>query len=160
MLPVNPIEIKTRKGPMYMILVVLVFFIGIVMDSDKNQDVMVWVAVLVLMLVGLLLFGLSKLKLIADNDGITQERFFGKSAEIKWSDMASTSLVWHFHGHGANMTWEMKSVSGKIFSLTPSFYSRKDLRELSEIIIGKCPQGSVDKRIVNMAQGKFPWYIF
>jgi hypothetical protein len=41
-----------------------------------------------------------------------------------------------------------------------SFYSRKDLRKIAEAVVIKCAKAEIDPRIQNMAEGRFPWYIF
>jgi hypothetical protein len=160
MLPITTQEIKFRKMPLYVIAAILVLFGYILIDTGKLNDTANLVAGGIVLAILLLFYFSSKLNLVIDNDGITQERFFGKVMELPWTNIKTSSLAWHFHGHGANLLWEFTCYEGKNFSITPTYYSRKDVRLLAEAVVLKCKQAVIDKRIINMANGKFPWYIF
>ncbi len=103
---------------------------------------------------------LSKNKLIIDNEGITQQLFFGKLKEFKWKEIRASHLSWIYHVHGASLEWVIVSSSGKSINLQTSSYNRKNMRFIAEAIVEKCPHAKIDKRIINMAEGKFRWYIF
>lgn len=118
-------EIRIRKSPLYIIGGILFLFIFILIDTNKIKQKGSLVAAGGLLLFLVIYYLLSKLKLLIDQDGITQQLIFGKKRKIKWSEIKSSSLNWHFHGHGANLSWEITSFSGKPISLQTSFYSRK-----------------------------------
>jgi len=153
-------ELKFRKMPLYIILAILFFFGYILVDTDKIDDTVSLMAGVVFLLLFFLFYFLSKLKFMIDNEGITHDKFFGKPKELQWTDIKSSELTWHYHGHGASLSWEFISFSGKSLSFNPSYYSRKHLRPLAEALVLKCHEAVIDKRIVNMAKGKFPWYLF
>ncbi len=159
MIPVSYQEISVRKLPLYIITAFLLLLIFIFADT-KNAGVMPWVAVSVLFIAILLFFVLSKKKIIIDNNTISQQLFFGKERTLNWNEIRNTSLNWHSHGHGANLAWQIESLTAKKISFDPGFYSRKSLRAIAEALTGKCPNAVIDPRIKKMAEGKFPWYIF
>ena len=94
------------------------------------------------------------------NKKITQQLFFGKQKEMKWNEIKSSLLSWEYNGHGANLGWVITAFSGKTMNLQASFYSRKKIQLIAEALVQKSNKAELDKRIINMADGKFPWYIF
>lgn len=152
-------EIIFSKRPAYIIAAVLILFVYIVVaDSKTSVQLIASAGTLVLLL--MLFLALSRLKLTIDNNGITQQLFFQKQKELRWEQIIATALVWHYHGHGATLNWEFTVSSGKKFVIVPTFYSRKDLKLIAEVLCEKCVAASIDDKILKMADGKFPWYIF
>jgi hypothetical protein len=151
--------IRMRKGPMYVMVIFLLLFVFIAFDRPGLADTEAWIAAGGLALFIVVFYFLGKTRIIIDNERLKFQYFFKKQAVIAWEDMLSTKLGWHYHGHGATIEWEFISRSGKK-TFYPFFYSRKSLQLIAEALMEKCPDAVTDKRIRNMAAGKFPWYLF
>lgn len=149
-----------RKGPLYFIAAVFILFIYIVNQSANQTELTTLLAAGGLLLFLLIYYMLSKNKLIIDDEGITQQLFFGKEKRLIWHDIKASNLSWHFHGHGGSLEWSVIPYSGKHISWQTSFYSRSQLQLIAEAIVTKCEMAVIDERIKNVAMGKFPWYIF
>jgi hypothetical protein len=160
MIPVTRQEISIRKGPLYFIAAVFIVFLWALYDQGKIHEGASLAALIGLLAFLLLYRMLSKNKLIIDNEGITQQLFFGKQKELGWKEIKSSHLSWHYHGHGASLQWDIMPESGKAINLQSSGYNRKSLRIIAEALVEKCPGALIDKRIRNIEEGRFPWYIF
>jgi hypothetical protein len=161
MLPILRQEITMRKWPLYLLTALFFFIVFIISRDNSNANhTKVLLAVGGLFLFIVLYYFLSKKKIVLDNDSLTIQLFFGKLQELKWKEISAVAFKWHFHGHGASLAWEFIPSSGKKISIQPSFYSRKNLQAIAETLVEKCPQAIIDKRILRIAGGKFPWYIF
>ncbi len=159
-LPIERQELHIRKWPLYFIAAVFVVFIIVLDRTGKLGDIGLMLAAGGLVVFSILYFMLSKNKLIVDNDGITQQLFFGKQKVILWKNLVSSSFHWHYHGHGASLQWEFCGIDGKKIILQSSFYSRSSLRLLADALMDKRGEIVLDKRIKRMAENDFPWYIF
>jgi len=86
---------------------------------------------------------------------------FNKATTVKWKEIRASKLSWEIEGgHTANIYWTIISEANKKIILEPSFYSRKNLRLIAELLIKKSPDAIIDNRIRKIADGKFPWYLF
>lgn len=160
MLPIERQEFTIRKWPLYFIAAVFLLMLYILNDKGKI-DGAAYFAMGGLFLFLVIYYMLSKCKFIIDDAGITQELFFGKKRELKWNEIVSSNLNWqYYHGHGASLSWDFCGHFRKKISIKTSMYSRKKLRSIAVALIEKSKQAYIDKRIQNVAEGKFPWYIF
>lgn len=159
-LPIERHELHIRKWPLYFIAAVFVVFVIVLDRTGRLGDIGSMLAAGGLVVFSILYFMLSKNKLIVDNDGITQQLFFGKQKVILWKNLVSSSFHWHYHGHGASLQWEFCGIDGKKIILQSSFYSRSSLRLLADALMDKRGEIVLDKRIKRMAENDFPWYIF
>ena len=153
-------EFTIRKWPLYFVAAVYILMLFIFYDSGKLNEPSSLILLVSLALFGLLFFMLSKNKLVIDNDEITQHLFFGKQKVIKWKTLQSSVLNWHYHGHGADLSWSFTDEEGKTINIQTTAYSRNKLKAIAEALIAKAPQAVTDKRLKEIAAGKFPWYIF
>lgn len=160
MLPVIRQEFIPRKWPLYFVGLIFIFLLFILTGTGKLQDVDSLPVIIGLAVFLFLYFMLSKNKLIIDNDEISQQLFFGKQKVLKWNEIRSSHLNWHYHGHSADLSWEFIDFSGKKISIQTSSYSRKNIRLIAGVLVEKSPQAVLDERIQKIASGIFPWYIF
>ncbi len=159
MIPVLQQEFTIRKGPLYIIAAVFILFIYILFKKDMRET-SAYLAGGGLLLLLVLRFVLIKMRLIIDDDGITQELLFGKRRHIAWSDIQSSKLYWQFHGHSASPFWEFVGAGGKRIEFQPTMYTRSQLQLIAAALLQKSKRATVDSRVTSMAAGKFPWYIF
>lgn len=160
MFPIERQEFTVRKWPLYFVAALFVVFIYVIGKTGRQNDITSLLAAGGVMLFLFVYYMLSKSKLIIDNDGITQQLFLGKQKEILWKELTASSFQWHYHGHGASLQWEFTSITGKKIGFQSSGYSRTILREIAIALMGKRPDIVTDKRILRIAAGDFPWYIF
>ena len=153
-------EITVRKGPPYFVGSIFVVLFFILNDTGKLHETDSLLVAAGFLLFIFIYYLLSRNKLILDKECITHHLFFGKQKVIKWKELQSTSLVWDNHGYGTNLSMDFVNYSGKKMSLQTSFYSRKSLKIIAEALIDAASHVTIDKRIVNIAKGEFPWYIF
>ena len=160
MLPVIRQEFTPRKWLLYFVGLVYILLLFIFANTRKLTEPDSLPLLIGLGIFLVVYYMLSKNKLIIDNDELTQQLFFGKQKVLKWREIRSSHLNWHYHGHGADLTWEFIDLTGKKISIQTSSYSRKKIRIIAGILVEKCPQADLDERIRRIASGKFPWYIF
>lgn len=159
MLPIETKELTIRKTPLYFIVAVFIVYLYVLEQSGKFTFANYLAAGGMLLLL-FIYYVLTKNKLIIDNDGITQQLFFRKQRELKWNEIKSSKLEWEYHMHGANLGWITTPFIGKAIRFETWFYSRKKLKLIAEALVQKCNTADIDKKIISMAEGKFPWYIF
>ena len=160
MLSVQRQEFTIKKWPLYFVVTIYIGLLFILNDTGKLQDeksIIIFSALPVFLFI---YFMLLKNKLVIDNDEITQQLFFGKHKVLKWKEIKSSHLNWHYHGHSADLSWSFIDFSGKVINIQTSSYSRKKIKFIAEVLIEKSPQAVIDSRLKNIAAGKFPWYIF
>lgn len=98
-------------------------------------------------------------KIEIDNSGFTKYLFKGKR-HIQWSEITKVDREWQFHGHGASLHLNFNLSNGTVYFLPLTFYSRKKMALLCDAIISACPNAKISENVVNMASGKFPWYLY
>ena len=103
---------------------------------------------------------LSRLKIYIDSSLIRMETIIRKE-EILWKDVKESKLAWQIEGpHAASLNWVFESINGKKIEIRLGFYSRDDLMILSQQVIDKAKHAKISQRIYQMAEGRFPWYLF
>jgi hypothetical protein len=160
MIPIETQLIQIRKWPLYIMAAVFFLFVFIVFDKPEHGSAKNYSIVGGLILFTLFYFFLSRTKIILDNEGITVSHIFIKSINVKWNEIKASDISWQIEGHTANIYWTIISDNNKKITLQPSFYSRKNLLLIAEILIEKSPAARIDNRIRKIADGKFPWYLF
>jgi len=151
--------ITPRKSPAVTIGVVLVAIILLLPSRPEFASLKVYLCGIILLVFGALYFSLSKTYIILGNDDITFKLSFKKEKIISWNQINSSRLEWHLHSHTADLSWII-FYNNTMISFQPSYYGRKDLTLIAEALIIKCPALIIDKRIKNISQGIFPWYLF
>jgi hypothetical protein len=161
MLAIEPHLIKIRMKPLY--IIAAIFFLFVLAIPNKPEQVsfkngLLLGALLFFILIGYLL---SKTTIVLENNGLTISRIFSKTTTLFWNEIRVSKLSWQVDGgHTANIYWQFIADGNKKISIQPSFYTRKDLRMIAELLIEKSPGAKIDPRIRKIADGKFPWYLF
>lgn len=154
---VETTEIRPRKTLLFVFAGLLILMIIIYLDKPSWRSVAFHLCLLSLSVFLLLIYFLSRKKIIIDNHGIQQELGFGKIKKMNWDEVSNSELEWHYHGHGANQTWNIQG-NGKKIIIYPEHYSRNDLRVLAEALVNKAFRAAISEKVRKMAEGKFPWY--
>ena len=159
-LPLTREEIKVRKWPFIIFLALYLLFVLYVIDVKSIEDSLKWILAGSLLFITVLFYVVINNKIIIDNKGIVQQILIGKQKDLEWIDIKSTKINWDINIHGGELSWEFIGISGKTIKINPSYYSRRNLKQIAEALLSKCDHADLDIRIFEMAEGKFPWYIF
>lgn len=156
-----PIETKYLKPRSYFILLALLpvavyFYIALAVSGRETH---VWIVGILISLVPLgLFFYHLKSYVLLDNDGITTKTPFRESM-IRWNDISRSYMETRFTGRSSKRYWYFEQEKGKRVSFATGMYSRRSLRDIAEALVTRCPKADIEPRIINISQGKFPWYI-
>ena len=159
-IPIQSQTITAHGGVfLFFVLLVLVVFTMAILDKQKaTLDDYLCLAFLVSLAVFFVyLPKLTRMEIY--NEGFTKKELF-KDREFLWEEVLKVDLDWHFHMHGVNLFMKFKFKNSKEYLFPLTFHSRKNIRILCEAIVSACPDEGVSEKIKNMADGKFPWYIF
>lgn len=159
-IPIQSQTITARAGVFlfFVLAVLLLFTMAIVDKANISLDDYLCLAFLIILVVFFTyLPTLTQLEIY--NEGFTKKELF-KTREFFWEDVQSAELDWHFHMHGVNLFMKFRFYNGKDYLFPLTFYSRKNIQILCEAIVSACPDAKISDKIKNMAEGKFPWYIF
>lgn len=161
MTPIQTHLIIIRKWPLYIMAAIFFLFVFTAFDKPEHSSVKGYCILGGLIVFTLFSYFLSKTRIILDNEGITVSHIFNKSTSIKWNEIKASGIAWQIEGgHTANIYWTILSDNNKKITLQPSFYSRKNLRLIAEILVEKSKGAIIDTRTRRIAEGRFPWYLF
>ncbi len=160
MLAINSEEISVKRWPFILVVVVYQLVFLFALDLKSIDDSIKWVMAGSLIFISVLFYIVSKNKIIIDNTGITQQLLIGKQKELLWQNVKSSTISWDINYHGADLSWEFIDTYGKRLSINPSYFTRRSLKIIACAVLSKCPDAALDKRILKLAEGRFPWYIF
>ena len=152
--------IDVRKTPFYIIGAIALLLALAIPEKPGLSNIKVYFTLGIFVFWGLIIYVFSKTKIIITNDGIIFKNLFRKESIVLWNNIIASKLEWHFHGKSASDFWRLDLPEGNSKGFQPSLYSRKNLRLIAEAMIEKCPNALIDKRIMKMSEGKFPWYLF
>jgi hypothetical protein len=157
MFPIETTILRPRPWPAFLIAII---GIGLLFMPQKNGDQIPFymgIGIVVLAVVmGLLL---SKAGIIIDDSGLTYKTVF-VTKEILWDSITKTFLKYRSHGKSGSYYWYFENTQGRTVKFSTGLYSRKSLRTIAEAITARCKTADIEKRIYNMAEGEFPWYIW
>ena len=157
MFPIETTSLRKRPWPAFLILAI---GIGIfLIPGNQKQNVPVYIGVGFILLSILIFILISKSEIIVDDTGITHKNLF-TTKEIAWANISRTYLKSEHHGKSRRLYWFFEDLRGKKSKLQVDLLSRKNLRILAEAVTMKCPSSDIEKRIYDMAEGQFPWYIW
>jgi hypothetical protein len=141
-------------------LVVSVGLILLLVIEPRLRQIPMLVSVLFCVLTTFIFYKMYKNGLVLDQTAIRYTHPFRKTTVIPWVEVHSAAMEVHYHGHGASRHLIIRGMNNSQVSLQTGFYSRHSLQLISEILVAKAPQADISDRVKNMAEGRFPWYIF
>ena len=156
-LPIETTTIKPRSWFFVLTLMFLIVIYGLASKSAESEE-----AQFILLIPGIILlviwFLFSKVNMTIDNAGMNYKTMFSNQSFL-WKDVTRTYLKYRHEGKSKQLYWYFE-VFDKDYKMAISFYSRKSLQTIADAVVLKCTKAEIDTRIMNMAAGKFPWYIF
>jgi hypothetical protein len=157
MFPIETTVLRQRTWPALLIMAmgIGIFFI----PGNQKQDVPMYIGIGIIALSVGLYFLISKSQIIVDDTGITKKTVF-KTKEMPWGSISKTNLKSEHHGKSRSLHWYFEDHHGKKTKFQIDLLSRKNLRIIAEAITMKCKTADIEKRIYDMAEGQFPWYIW
>ena len=157
MFPIETTVLRQRTWPALLIMAmgIGIFFI----PGNQKQDVPMYIGIGIIALSVGLFFLISKSQIIVDDTGITKKTVF-KTKEMPWGSISKTYLKSEHHGKSRSLHWYFEDHHGKKTKFQIDLLSRKNLRIIAEAITMKCKTANIEKRIYDMAEGQFPWYIW
>jgi len=157
MFPIETKVLRSRPWPAFLIMAIGIgiYFI----PANQKQNVPWYIgAGLVVLSIGVYLI-ISKSQVVVDDSGVTHKNLF-KTREIPWANISRTYLKSEHHGKSRSLYWYFEDLQARKSKFRVDLLSRKSLRVLAEAITLKCKSADVEKRIYDMAEGQFPWYIW
>jgi hypothetical protein len=157
-IPVQTTYLRPRSG---IILLTLVPILMVMFLSDRaNIDsTLKWIyASMLLVPVGMYIF-ITNTYIELDNEGITHKNPC-RTKTILWSKVARSYFKIVSTGKSSKRMWYFEGNNKERLRFTTRLYSRKALRSIAEALVIKCPEARIEQKIINIAEGEFPWYIF
>jgi hypothetical protein len=157
MFPIETTVLRSRVWPAFLIMAIGIgiFFI----PGTQKQNVPWYIGIgLIALSIGVYLI-ISKSQVTVDDLGVTHKNVF-KTREIQWANISRSYLKSEHHGKSRSLYWYFEDLQGKKSKFRVDLLSRKSLRVLAEAITMKCKSADIEKRIYDMAEGQFPWYIW
>ena len=157
MFPVETTILRQRTWPAFLVMAI---GIGIFFIPQKQNDRLpFYIAAGFLALSIGLYFFISRSQLIVDDEGITKKNVF-KTKQVTWASVSKTYLKREQHGKSSSLYWVFEDQHAKKNKIQVDLLSRKSLRVIAEAVTMKCKDAHIEKRIYNMAEGEFPWYVW
>lgn len=157
MYPIETITLRPRPWPALLILSIGIVLLFI--PQKSNEQFVLYIAAGVFVFALLFWFFLSKAGITIDNSGLTYKTLF-TTKEIFWDSISKTYIQYRRHGKSGSYYWYFENPDGKKVNFSINLYSRKSIRAIAEAITVKCKNAEIEKRIYDMAEGQFPWYIW
>jgi hypothetical protein len=158
MLPIETTFLYPRRQ-ILLVAIAILFGIFFLIGSRKSIEPGVQYVVLIgIALIGFLWFGLKKIYILIDNNGLTHKTLFS-TKELLWSAVIKTYIKYEHHGKSGSHYWFFEATD-RPFKFSTSLYSRKSLQLIAEAVMEKCTNATIDDKIKKWAEGRFPWYIF
>lgn len=156
MFPIETTILRQRTWPAFLIMAVAVG-IGVI-GINKNETTPLWIAIGVFVFSAVLYLLIRQTQITVDNFGITYKSLLS-SKEVLWDRINKTYLKSEHHGKSSSKYWYFETSDGKKVKFSVDLLSRKSLRTIAEAITMKCKSADIEKRIYDMAEGQFPWYM-
>lgn len=158
MIPIQTTYLRPRSGIILLILIpVLVLVVTAYTTYNYDNTIKIISALTLLIPVGMYIFIINSYVEL-DNDGITSKNPF-RTKNILWKNITRSYFKVVHTGKSSKRMWYFENDKNS-FRFATNLYSRSSLREIAEALIAKCPNAAIDQKIRNIAEGRFPWYIF
>jgi len=160
MVPVATQIFYARKSPLAVLIVIAsAMLLLLILHPAGKKSALLFLALFIGLVVVFLYFLLNKISLTINNDGLEYKTAF-RTKNLLWREVTASRLNFEFHGHSGDIFWLFNLNNSRDLKFSISFFSRKELRAIAEAVVAKCCNTCVSKKIQQMSQGKFPWYIF
>lgn len=159
MFPIESTTFRPRPWPPFLMLAAGVAVLLIPQNNGHNiTAIYIGIGILVFSIVLWLL--LSKAGIAINDSGLTCKTVFTSSREVLWNSVSKTYIKYHRHGKTGSYYWYFENPDGRKLKFSMKLYPRKSLRAIAEAVTMKCRNAEIEKRIYDMAEGQFPWYIW
>jgi c-di-AMP phosphodiesterase-like protein len=157
MIPVQTTFLRPRSG--IILLALLPVLVLVIVANPVNNDSALKIASVLMLLIPVCIYIFVTNSYVEfDNDGITHRTPF-KTRIIRWKDVTRSYMKVIHTGKSAKRMWYLENDKEQ-FRFATNLYSRRSLRSIAEALLQKAPQAAIEQRIRDIAEGKFPWYIF
>jgi hypothetical protein len=154
--------LRARKWPLFIIYLLVAFpFILVRLLSSHDDPKNAFYIGFILFshaFVFMFWYSLDKLEIRIYDQSIAYKTSL-YTREVSWNDIIDVDLHFGFAGQHPHVKWTFYAGK-KSLVIDPSYFSKTDNRFLAEVIVAKCSDARISKSINNMANGKFPWYLF
>jgi hypothetical protein len=158
MLPIQTTYLRPR-GFIFLIPLALCIALFIIVGTQTNVPKEVELIFLIPLVILLIFWiGFKKTLITIDNEGLSYKSIFS-TKQFAWIDVQRTYIKYKSHGKSGSHYWFFELINGR-FKFITGLYSRRSLQQIAQAVMEKCKNAQVKDRILNMAEGKFPWYIF
>lgn len=156
MFPLETTVLRQRTWPAFLIMAlgIGIFFI----PGQQKQNVPLYVGTGILVFSVVLYLLISKTRIIIDDSGISYKSIFTTKA-VFWNSISKTYIKSQQHGKSRSNYWFFENPDGRKVKFSIDLLSRKSLRSIAEAITMRCKNSEIEKKIYDMAEGQFPWYI-
>jgi hypothetical protein len=158
MIPIQTKTISPRKTPGCIMLGVTLFLLYKLDDKPGISDITLIIGSGVILIFLFYFYILSISMVNLEDSGITFKSLLRKEKFIAWSEIRQVSHEWFAYSHTAILHWHVHYAANQKHNIEPWNFSKKDIRAIAEALVIKCPGALLDKNIVEVSNGKFPWY--
>lgn len=157
MFPIETITLHPRRWPAYLMAVLALILLFIPQKNNAHAALYVAIGILVFAIVFWLF--LLNARIVIDDSRLTYKTIF-VTREVFWDSVSKTYIKYRHHGKSGSYYWYFENLNGRKVKFSIKLYSRKSLRSIAEAVTMKCKSADIEKRIYDMAEGQFPWYIW
>ncbi len=160
MFPIEPTTFRARPWPAYLLMAVcaLSFMPQMFFLPQKTSfPIYVSIGLFIFSIVLWILF--SKAGITIGDSGLVCKTVF-TTKEVVWNSISKTYIKYRRHGKSGSYYWYFENNDGRKVKFSMKLYPRKSLRSIAEAVTMKCRNAEIEKRIYDMAEGQFPWYIW
>lgn len=152
------IHARARLAWAILLITALPLSLAEILDSNHDKRFLLFIMLLIL-LCFILYATTKKIKIYIDEDKMVISDFL-KNRTLLWTDVSFSDISCSVEGsHSVSLNWIFKTVNKKSVEIKLGYYSRTDMTILANQLIEKAKDARISKKIYNIAQGKFPWYL-
>jgi hypothetical protein len=156
-----PVQTQTFRARKFILIIPLPLIVGLLLmpRTAENKNYLTIFLIASLALLFFIWTTLKKLKIEIDNVGFRFQSLF-HSKEFVWKEVVKIYIKFHHHGKSGSHYWYFEKVDGSRIRFRIILFSRKNLQSIAEAATMKCSLAEIQDKIRNMAEGRFPWYVF
>lgn len=158
-IPIGENQFGARSGPLIYIAALLLaagFFSNLLFSNDVTAA---------LLTIGALFTGIgvlsvlisSRIRLVLNDERLVHKNIL-RTKEIKWSQISKIDHRFVWHGKSGNNEFVITYDGGRQFSFHSGFFNRSALQQIA-ILMQTCCKNAVSEKVIQMANGVFPWHV-